>query len=61
VSEKPGAGGTRRPAGTNDGSRKDDEPVLPRTPPEDRDEAWGDAPRRRDRDWYERERPPHHE
>ena len=25
------------------------------------DEGWGDPPTRRDRDWYRRERPPHHE
>jgi hypothetical protein len=41
----------------------DDGPVLPTTSPEDRDEAWGDEPRasERDAEWYQRERPPHHE
>jgi hypothetical protein len=41
----------------------DDEPVLPTTSPDDRDEAWGDEPRsgERDAEWYRRERPPHHE
>ncbi len=45
------------------GRERDDEPVLPERAREDRDEAWGDDPRSRERDdeWYRRERPPHHE
>ncbi|HJQ43911.1 MAG TPA: hypothetical protein VJ831_12560 [Jatrophihabitantaceae bacterium] len=39
----------------------DDEPVLPEVTRDERDEGWGDEPRERDADWYERERPPHHE
>jgi hypothetical protein len=41
----------------------DDEPVLPDTTQDEHDAGWGDAPGsgRRDADWYERERPPHHE
>jgi hypothetical protein len=40
-----------------------DEPVLPDAAREDLDEGWGDDPRdsRRDDEWYQRERPPHHE
>ena len=51
------AGDDKRVAG------KDDEPALPKTAREDRDEGWGEDPRdrRRDLDWYRRERPPHHE
>jgi hypothetical protein len=41
----------------------DDDPVLPDTTEDERDAGWGDEPGsgRRDADWYERERPPHHE
>jgi hypothetical protein len=38
-----------------------DEPVLPDVAPDDTDRGWGDEPSQRDADWYERERPPHHE
>jgi hypothetical protein len=36
---------------------------LPDRTSDERDEGWGDrdASGERDRDWYERERPPHHE
>ncbi|MGH8962902.1 MAG: hypothetical protein ACRDWT_17235 [Jatrophihabitantaceae bacterium] len=49
-----------RPSGP---MKADDNPVLPTSAPEDRDEAWGVEPRSAERDaaWYERERPPHHE
>jgi hypothetical protein len=38
-------------------------PTLPDRSTDENDEAWGDseAAGRRDRSWYERERPPHHE
>jgi hypothetical protein len=35
--------------------------VLEAPAAEDHDEAWGDRSGARDDDWYERERPPHHE
>jgi hypothetical protein len=40
-----------------------DGPVLPEVSRDDLDEGWGDDPRdgRRDAQWYQRERPPHHE
>jgi hypothetical protein len=41
--------------------RGEDEPVLPDTTRDERDEGWGDEPGRRDDEWYRRERPPHHE
>jgi hypothetical protein len=41
--------------------RRDDEPVLPDTTRDERDEGWGDEPGGRDDEWYRRERPPHHE
>ena len=43
--------------------RRDDLPVLPDITEDERDVGWGDDRDggRRDRDWYERERPPHHE
>ncbi|HZE51057.1 MAG TPA: hypothetical protein VE074_15905 [Jatrophihabitantaceae bacterium] len=51
--------------GTHDGAGEDEPepPVLPDRPTDEHDEAWGESDRRgeRDRDWYERERPPHHE
>ena len=36
---------------------------LPQESSDEREVGWGDErdPARRDRDWYERERPPHHE
>jgi hypothetical protein len=42
---------------------QEDEPVLPEVTRDERDVGWGDDPesRGRDADWYERERPPHHE
>jgi hypothetical protein len=39
---------------------EDDEPVLPDTTRDEHDVGWGDEPRERDAEWYERERPPHH-
>jgi hypothetical protein len=37
-------------------------PVLPDQPSDERDEAWAEAAAaQRDREWYDRERPPHHE
>jgi hypothetical protein len=41
----------------------DDEPVLPQTTDDERELGWGDEPGsgRRDDEWYQRERPPHHE
>ncbi len=44
--------------------RRDDEhPVLPQTSSDERDVGWGDEHDggRRDDEWYQRERPPHHE
>jgi hypothetical protein len=40
-----------------------DGPVLPEVSRDELDEGWGDDPRdgRRDAQWYQRERPPHHE
>lgn len=41
---------------------RDEEPVLPPTSEDERDEGWGDEPdARRSAGWYRRERPPHHE
>jgi hypothetical protein len=42
---------------------RDDDPVLPRVPESERDEAWGDRSRsaERDAEWYREQRPPHHE
>lgn len=41
--------------------RDDDGPVLPTVTRDEQDVGWGDEPSKRDADWYERERPPHHE
>jgi hypothetical protein len=43
--------------------RKRDEPVLPQVSRDETDVGWGEEPdeRRRDDEWYRRERPPHHE
>jgi hypothetical protein len=53
----------RSPRLTRSTRRQEDEPpVLPDRPSDERDEGWGEAqPDQRERDWYERERPPHHE
>jgi hypothetical protein len=51
---------TRREDHPVDGSR-DEEPVLPDTTSDEREVGWGDEPSRRADEWYERERPPHHE
>jgi hypothetical protein len=40
---------------------RDDEPVLPQVTRDERGVGWGDEPAQRDIDWYENERPPHHE
>lgn len=43
-------------------SRPDDEePLLPDVTRDERDRGWGDDSSERDLDWYQRERPPHHE
>jgi hypothetical protein len=40
----------------------DEQPVLPGRPSDEHEAGWGEpTPDQRDRDWYERERPPHHE
>lgn len=43
--------------------QRDEEPVLPAGSPDERDVGWGDDPSdaRRGRDFYQAERPPHHE
>jgi hypothetical protein len=55
---------TRSGAGASeDGAdQRDDEPVLPTGSPDER-VGWGDDPSdpRREREFYEAERPPHHE
>ena len=40
-----------------------DTPVLPDTSTDERSVGWGDDPEEQERDgeWYQRERPPHHE
>jgi hypothetical protein len=43
------------------GHRTDEGPVLPTVSRDEQDVGWGDEPRERDAEWYERERPPHHE
>jgi hypothetical protein len=42
---------------------RSERPVLPDRPDEERDETWGQLDREatRGKEWYERERPPHHE
>jgi hypothetical protein len=40
----------------------DEEPPLSDRPPDEHAVGWSEPePDQRDRDWYERERPPHHE
>jgi hypothetical protein len=39
----------------------DDRPVLPTVSRDEQDVGWGDEPGERDAEWYQRERPPHHE
>ena len=50
----------QQPAAQPDEPDRDDEPVLPQTSRDERDEGWGDAPGHRDEAWYRAERPPHH-
>jgi hypothetical protein len=58
----PATPGSPPPSGADD-TADGDGPVLPEVSRDDLDEGWGDDPRdgRRDAQWYERERPPHHE
>jgi hypothetical protein len=45
-------------------THRDDEeqPALPDRPADEHETGWGESePDERDRDWYDRERPPHHE
>jgi hypothetical protein len=39
----------------------DDEPALPTASADDQDVGWGDDAAPRGREFYEAERPPHHE
>jgi len=39
----------------------DDRPVLPGVSRDETAEGWGERPDQRDDEWYQRERPPHHE
>jgi hypothetical protein len=39
----------------------DDEPVLPAVTRDERAESWGEPSNERSDDWYQSERPPHHE
>jgi hypothetical protein len=57
------AGRAGRHRTRDDDGGRDEEPVLPDRPLDERDVGWGDDPEsgRRDDDWYRRERPPHHE
>jgi hypothetical protein len=57
TADTPKSGPLTRPSVDPDG----DDPVLPAVSRDDSDEGWGDRPSRRDAEWYERERPPHHE
>jgi hypothetical protein len=42
--------------------REDEAPVLPQRSTDEDDTGWGDRDERADRDeWYQRERPPHHQ
>jgi hypothetical protein len=43
------------------GDSTEEPPVLPTVSRDEQDVGWGDEPGQRDADWYERERPPHHE
>jgi hypothetical protein len=60
--DRPTDESTGRP-GAGRRARRDDEPVLPGRSDAEREEAWGDQPRSRERDaqWYREQRPPHHE
>jgi hypothetical protein len=51
------------PSGTAKPSPAVEPPTLPDRSADENDEAWGDSEGTggRDRAWYERERPPHHE
>jgi hypothetical protein len=51
---QPGPGPTVRPAERN-------EAVLPDISSDELDVGWGDETSERDDEWYQRERPPHHE
>jgi hypothetical protein len=42
-------------------SQHDDEPVLPTGSADEPDVGWGDEDARRGREFYDAERPPHHE
>jgi hypothetical protein len=53
----------REPQAARPSTSQEDEPVLPEVTRDERDVGWGDDPASggRDAEWYERERPPHHE
>jgi hypothetical protein len=54
---------TRPDDGTPEGvaDQHDDEPVLPASSTDEQDVGWGDDAAARGREFYEAERPPHHE
>lgn len=59
MTKRPDEAGQSRKGGP--APRDREQPVLPDVSGDETDVGWGDEPGERDADWYERERPPHHE